>query len=96
MCLVGYAFLTLKSLLCAGCAGALLRRQGDVHDLSVADGLLTAALRYEPDNHVGWYHLGLARKAQSHIADGEKHLFTAMELASAAPVMSCSKLPLLI
>lgn len=78
------------------CAGALLRRQGDAHDLSVADGLLTAALRYEPDNHVGWYHLGLARRAQGHTADGEKHLFTAMELASAAPVMSCSKLPLLV
>lgn len=76
--------------------GALLRRQGDVHDLSVADGLLTAALRYEPDNHVGWYHLGLARKAQGHIGDGEKHLFNAMELASAAPVVSCSKLPLLL
>lgn len=73
-----------------------MQRQGDEHDLSVADGLLTAALRYEPDNHVAWYHLGLSRKAQGHIADGEKHLFAAVELASAAPVMSCSKLPLLI
>lgn len=78
------------------CAGALLRREGDSQDLSVADGLLTAALRYEPDSHEGWYNLGLARKAQGHLSEGEQHLYTAMELAAAAPVMSCSKLPLLI
>ena len=76
--------------------GALLRREGDGQDLSVADGLLIAALRYEPDSHEGWYNLGLARKAQGHIAEGEQHLYTAMELAAAAPAVSCSKLPLLI
>jgi Flp pilus assembly protein TadD len=75
-------------------AGALLRRQGDEHDLSVAVGLLTDALRYEPHNHVGWFNLGMARKAQGHTEEGEKHLFTAVTLAAAAPVLSYSDLPL--
>jgi hypothetical protein len=74
--------------------GALLRRQGDEHDLSVAVGLLTDALRYEPHNHVGWFNLGMARKAQGHTEEGEKHLFTAVTLAAAAPVLSYSDLPL--
>ncbi|WIA39628.1 hypothetical protein OEZ86_005707 [Tetradesmus obliquus] len=74
--------------------GALLRRQGDEHDLSVAVGLLTDALRYEPHSHVGWFNLGMARKAQGHSEEGEKHLFTAVTLAAAAPVLSYSDLPL--
>lgn len=44
----------------------------------------------------GWYNLGLARKAQGHTEEGEKHLFTAVTLAAAAPVMSYSKLPLML
>lgn len=67
-----------------------------MHDLSVSVGLLTDALRYEPDSHAGWYNLGLARKAQGHAQEGEQHLFTAVTLAAAAPVMSYSKLPLML
>lgn len=77
-------------------AGALLRRQGDPHDLSVAAGLLTDALRYEPHSHLAWLNLGMARKAQGHDQEGEKHLFTAVTLAAAAPVLSYSELPLSI
>jgi Flp pilus assembly protein TadD len=77
-------------------AGALLRRQGDAYDLSVAAGLLSDALRYEPHNHVGWYSLGLCCKAQGHVEEGEKHLFTALTLAAAAPVLSYRELPLLV
>lgn len=83
-------------LLSLTAAGALLRKQGDVHDLSVAAGLLTDALRYEPHNHMGWYNLGMARKAQGHIEEGDRHLFTAVTLSAAAPVLSYSELPLSI
>ncbi|KAF8058841.1 NPG1 [Scenedesmus sp. PABB004] len=76
--------------------GALLRRQGDPHDLSVAASLLTDALRYEPLNHVAWFNLGLARNLQGHTAEGERHLFTAVTLAAAAPVLAYSELPLSI
>lgn len=88
------AALPLSSLLFT--AGALLRRQGDVHDLSVAVGLLTDALRYEPSSHVGWLNLGLARKAQGHDDEGERHLFTAVTLAAAAPAMNYRELPLML
>eukprot|EP00879_Flechtneria_rotunda_P011664 GHRR01012184.1.p3 GENE.GHRR01012184.1~~GHRR01012184.1.p3 ORF type:complete len:131 (+),score=68.98 GHRR01012184.1:1570-1962(+) len=73
--------------------GALLQQQGDAHNRSVALGLLSDALRYEPHNHMGWHHLGLAQRQQGHIADAERHLCTAVTLAAAAPVLSYSQLP---
>ena len=78
------------------CAGTLLRKQGSSHDLAAASSYLTDALRYQPHNHVGWYNLGLVRKAQALKGEAEQHLFTAVKLAAAAPVLSYSELPLLL
>jgi len=76
--------------------GTLLRKQGSSHDLAAASSYLTDALRYQPHNHVGWYNLGLVRKAQALKGEAEQHLFTAVKLAAAAPVLSYSELPLLL
>lgn len=81
---------------CVCSPGTLLRKQGAQDDLVVAGSLLSDALRYEPHNHVGWYNLGLVRKGQGHSAEAEKHLFTAVTLAAAAPVLSYSTMPLLL
>jgi hypothetical protein len=62
----------------------------------VAASLLTDALRYEPHNHVGWFNLGLVRKAQGHRKAAEEHLFSAVQLAASAPVLSYSQMPLLL
>lgn len=77
-------------------AGTLLRRQGGAAELAVASGLLSDALRYEPQNPVGWYNLGLVRRAQGAAAEAEQHLFSAVTLAAAAPALSYSSLPLLL
>lgn len=62
----------------------------------MASSLLTDALRYEPHNHVGWYNLGLVRRAQGHRRSAEEALYSAVELAAAAPVLSYSQMPLLV
>ncbi len=56
--------------------------------------MLSDALRYEPHNHEGWYNLGLVSQAQGHREEAERHLFSAVKLAAAAPVLSYGTLPL--
>jgi hypothetical protein len=83
-------------LVCCCHAGTLLRRRGSPSDLSVASSLLSDALRYEPDNPMGWYNLGLVRKAQGQVDDAEEALFSALNLAAAAPVIGYSQCQYLV
>jgi hypothetical protein len=62
----------------------------------VSSSILMDALRYQPASHVGWHHLGLVREAQGLPGEAEKHLYTAVMLAAATPVLSYSLLPLMV
>lgn len=75
-------------------AGVINRRTGGVGQAAVARDLLTEALRYDPSMAQGWYQLGLACKAMHHRAEAERHLHTAVLLASSSPVLPFSSLPL--
>ncbi|GIM03358.1 hypothetical protein Vretimale_8116, partial [Volvox reticuliferus] len=74
--------------------GALHVRHGSRPDLAVARDLLAEALRYEPRVAAGWYELGRVASALEHRAEAEEHMLMAVRLASEAPALEFSELPL--
>ncbi|GIL51386.1 hypothetical protein Vafri_7391, partial [Volvox africanus] len=74
--------------------GALHVRHGSRPDLAVARDLLAEALRYEPRAAAGWYELGRVASALEHRAEAEEHMLMAVRLASEAPALDFSELPL--
>ncbi|KAI8473044.1 MAG: hypothetical protein J3K34DRAFT_412017 [Monoraphidium minutum] len=72
--------------------GALLCRRGGPCDRAVAGSLLADALRYDAASHAGWAAYGATESGP----EAERHLCHAVTLAAAAPIVSCSELPLLL
>lgn len=66
------------------------------HDFVISHSMLSGAVRKEPDNHIGWYNLGLVCKAQGQCEDAKKYLQNAVSLAMTAPVKGFSSLPRLL
>ncbi|EFJ50098.1 hypothetical protein VOLCADRAFT_89129 [Volvox carteri f. nagariensis] len=74
--------------------GALHVRNGSRPDLAAARDLLAEALRYDPRNAAGWHELGRVAAALEHRAQAEEHMLIAVRLASEAPAMQFSELPM--
>lgn len=84
------------------CPGMLYWQQGAAsvktgtdtsQEFVTAHSMLSDAVRHRPDNHRGWYYLGLVCKAQGQQEDAKKFLQNAVSLAASSPVESFSILP---